>query len=115
MIIQNGWAQLARPWQGQTDPLDKDGYPTTPPADEWGAPLACQYDLMEQNQQAQSGENAYFSQQYKVYIGKPITAISTPRIRLTDKRTGEAMGTYKVRSCQWLQAVLQTCLIVEKE
>jgi hypothetical protein len=104
VIIQNGWAEIAQ--KGQT--VDPDGVKG------WSTRIPCQYILKEQNQQATAGENPYQSQQWEVYLSRPIALINTPLIRLTDLQTDEHLGVYKVKTAEWLRAVLQTRLTVER-
>lgn len=104
MIIQNGWAEIAQ--KGQT--VEPDG------TQGWGTRIPCQYVLKEQNQQATAGENPYTGEQWEVYLPRPIVLINTPLIRLTDFQTDERMGVYKVKAGEWLRAVLQTRLTVER-
>lgn len=104
MIIQNGWAEIAQ--KGQT--VDPEG------AQGWGTRIPCQYVLKQQNQQATAGETAYQGMQWEVYLPRPVTLLNTPLVRLTDLVTGERLGVYKVQTAEWLQAVLQTRLTVER-
>jgi hypothetical protein len=104
MIIQNGWAEIAQ--KGQTvEPEGTNG---------WGAKIPCQYVLTQQNQQATAGETPYQGVQWEVYLPRPVTLLNTPLVRLTDLQTQETLGVYKVQTAEWLQAVLQTRLTVER-
>lgn len=106
MIIQNGTIEIKMKTGGGIDPAT--GFPVRP-AEEWGAPIPCQFYANRRNNLGRSNGEHFTVASYIILI--EFLSFEGEEIRLSD-RTGRTVGEYSVMSAEPLDAVSQTMITV---
>lgn len=104
MIIPNGYIRFAKQKAVTTD---KNGYFVVA-ADAWSDAVECQY-LPSVNLQAQSKAGAITAHAYTIYVEQ--MTLPSEIVKLSDRDDNE-IGQFSVRSCEQLDAVCQTKIML---